>query len=134
MSLATIDKLAWVLVKKRAVLYVRTHGKELFYNPGGKREEGETDQEALIREIQEELDVDLLPESIGYLDTFSAQADGKPEGTLVEIKCYTADYEGEITPTNEIEEVAWFTSKDMHRTSLTGRLILTHLKNSGLVE
>ena len=49
-----IDKLVWVLIKDGKLLAVRSKGKELFYLPGGKREIGESDVDALAREIQEE--------------------------------------------------------------------------------
>ncbi|MGC9551516.1 NUDIX domain-containing protein, partial [Vibrio metoecus] len=46
--------LAWVLIQDGKLLAVRSKGKALFYFPGGKREAGESDEEALIREIKEE--------------------------------------------------------------------------------
>jgi len=129
----TIDKLAWVLIVDRKVLYVRSKGKELFYNPGGKREEGESDAQALIREIKEELNVYINLESIQYWNTFRAQAHGKSQGTFVEIKCYQGTYNGQLTPSTEIEELAWFTIADRDRTSITGQLILDALKNANLI-
>lgn len=128
-----IDKLAWVLIKGGKTLYVRSKGKDLFFNPGGKRNGNETDEQALIREIKEELSVDLIPETIKYIETFSAQAAGKPEGVLVEIKCYAADYHGTLAPASEIEELAWFTSADMNRTSVTGQLILKYLRENNSI-
>jgi 8-oxo-dGTP diphosphatase len=130
----TIDKLALVLVRNRKVLYARTKGKELFFNPGGKREAGETDEQALTREIGEELGVELVAGTFQYLETFSAQAAGHPEGVMVASKCYLAEHVGEPSPNGEIEELAWFTSADMHRTSVTGQLILAWLKEQGYID
>ncbi len=132
--MSPIDKLAWVLQQDRKVLYVRSKGKELFFNPGGKREGEETNEQALIREIKEELNVDLVQNTIKYMETFTAQAAGKPEGVVVEIKCYTAEHAGTLAPTSEIEELAWFTSDDMNRTSATGQLILKYLKDNNLID
>ncbi len=129
-----IDKLAWIPIKQRKVLYVRSKGKELFFNAGGKRQGNETDQEALTREIQEELGVALKPDTIVYQNTFTAQAQGKPEGTLVEIKCYSAECVGNIMPMSEIEEIAWFTSADHNRTTITGKLILDWLHKQNLID
>jgi len=84
--------------------------------------------------IKEEVSVDLLPETITYLETFTAQAHGKPLGTLVQIKCYTADFVGDLRPNSEIEELAWLTSNDVARTSPTGRLTLVWLKQKNLIE
>lgn len=130
----TIDKLAWAYMKDRKVLFVRSRGKDAFYNPGGKREPGETDAQSLVREIKEELSVDLIPETIKYLETFKAQAHGKPEGVMVEIKYYEADFKGELQPGAEIEEIAWLTSKDMDKTSATGQLSLAWLKKQELID
>lgn len=130
----TIDKLAWVYIQDRKALFVRSKGKDAFYNPGGKREPGETDERALIREIKEELNVDLAPASIKYLETFTAQAHGKPEGVIVEIKYYAADFAGELTPSAEIEEIGWLTSEDMNKTSATGKLSLEWLKRQDLID
>lgn len=129
-----IDKLAWILIRERKVLYVRSKGKELFYSPGGKREGSETNEETLIREIKEELNVDILPSTIEYLETFTAQAAGKPDGVMVESKCYKADYQGTLAPASEIEELVWFTSDDMERTSIMGQLILKYLKENNLID
>ncbi len=57
MSSTFIDKLALITLKDDKVALVRSHNKTLFYMPGGKREAGETDEQALCREIDEELTV-----------------------------------------------------------------------------
>src|SRR4051812_42213179 len=99
-----IDKLAWLHVRDRRILAARSRGKDAYYLPGGKREPGESDEEALIREIREELAVDLVPETLALAGTFKAQADGKPEGTIVRMTCYRAEFQGEIRASAEVEE------------------------------
>lgn len=74
-----IDKLARIHIKDKKILVTRSKGKELFYIPGGKRENNENDEQALTREIQEELGVQLHRDSINFFETFEAQADGKAE-------------------------------------------------------
>jgi 8-oxo-dGTP diphosphatase len=61
--MTTIDKVAWIRLEDGKVLSTRSRGKEAYYIPGGKREPGETDVQALVREIREELDVAITPES-----------------------------------------------------------------------
>lgn len=102
--------------------------------PGGKREKGETDEEALVREIMEELSVDLLRETIKPYGVFEAQAFGKPEGTMVRITCYTADYVGKFAADNEIKEIGWINYEDKADSTDTGRLILEDLKNKNLID
>jgi 8-oxo-dGTP diphosphatase len=100
-----IDKLALVLVRDRKQLVARTAGKTAFFTPGGKREAGESDVQALVRECKEELTVDLAAETIKPYGVFQAQAFGKPEGTMVRMTCYTADFAGTLTANEEIEEL-----------------------------
>lgn len=40
-----IDKLAYIYIKDRKVLSTLSKGKDVWYIPGGKREEGESDQD-----------------------------------------------------------------------------------------
>jgi len=129
-----IDKIAWILIKDRKVLFARTKDRELFYTIGGKRKENETDLESLQREVKEEVCVNLIPETIKYLHTFKDQAHGKSEGVMVEIKCYTGDFIGTLSPSNEIEEISWFTTEDMHKNTLTGKAILNWLNEKNLID
>ncbi|MDO8470770.1 MAG: NUDIX domain-containing protein [bacterium] len=131
-----IDKLAWLHVKDRKVLVTRSKGKDAWYIPGGKREQGETDEQALLREIKEELSVDLLPQSLQYVETFKAQAHGKPKGTFVQMTCYTGEYEeGTLTPSSEIEEMNWFVSDtDPGILSPVDRIIFAWLKERNLID
>lgn len=129
-----IDKLSWVYIKDKEVLFVRSKSKDASYHPGGKREPGETDEQTLIREVKEELAVDLVPTSIKYLQTFKAQAHGKAEGVMVEVKYYAADFTGNLQPSAEIEEIGWLTSKDTNKTTATGQLSLTWLKQQDLID
>jgi ADP-ribose pyrophosphatase YjhB (NUDIX family) len=129
-----IDKLAWIHLYEKQLLGARSRGRDVYYLPGGKREPGESDHAALIREIREELAVDLIPESIEYVGSFTAQADNKPEGTLVRMTCYSAGFQGGIAASAEIEEVIWMSYKDWERCSPVVRIILDWLKEKGRIE
>ena len=129
-----IDKLAWVHIEDRKLLVVRARGKDMFYTVGGKRRAGETDKEALIREVKEEVGVSLLPTTISYVNTFEAQAHGKPEGTIVRLTCYMAHFLGEPTPMSEIEELGWFTTEDKKRATIPMQKLLTHLEEKNLID
>ncbi len=128
-----IDKLAWLHIQNNQVLMARSKGKEKFYLPGGKREQGEDDNTALIREIKEELCVDLLPDTIQYAGTFWAQADGKPEGHNVKLTCYTADFQGECKADQEIEEIHWIGYQEREKCSLAAQIVLDFLKEKQLL-
>src|SRR3989338_5859381 len=124
-----IDKLALIFIRNKKLLATMSKGKDVYYLPGGKRNGNETDEEALVREIKEEMSVDLIPESIQYFNTYEAQAHGKPEGTTVRITCYIAEFNGILTPANEIERIVWVDSSDAEKATVTGKIILEDLKS-----
>jgi len=126
-----IDKVAFLCIQNKKLLAVISKGKDTFYMPGGKREKNETDEQTLVREIKEELSVDIIPETIKYYNTFKAQAHGRP-GTI-KMACYTAEFSGRIAPANEIERTGWITSEE---TSVgpVAKLLLADLKMKGLIE
>lgn len=129
-----IDKLAWIYIKDRKILSTKSKGKDTYYIPGGKREEGESDKEALAREVKEELDIDIDPQTMVSVGVFEAQAHGKPEGTILRMTCYSSGFSGEIRPASEIEEVVWFTSKDEDKSSLVDKIILKELHEKELID
>jgi 8-oxo-dGTP pyrophosphatase MutT (NUDIX family) len=129
-----IDKIAWIHIADRKILITRSKGKDTYYIPGGKREIGETDAQTLVREVQEELSVGVVPDSIEYMGTFEAQAHGKAEGVTVRMTCYTGQYEGQLAPSNEIDEMAWFIYADRPRTAPVDHLIFDWLKERNLID
>ena len=129
-----IDKLAFIEIQNRKILETCSFGKDKWYVPGGKREGDETDQHALIREMKEELLVDIIPESIQYFGTYEAQAHGKPEGTMVRITCYTGKYDGELKPSAEVEKMGWFDYSKRSDVSLVDQLLFDDLKVQNLID
>ncbi|MGZ3583515.1 MAG: NUDIX hydrolase [Ktedonobacterales bacterium] len=130
---ATIDKLAWIHIENKRILCTRSKGKDTYYIPGGKREPGETDQAALLREIHEELDITLHPETLAFFGQFEAQAHGRPDGTIVQMCCYTAAFSGTIRAASEIDEVIWFQYADRDKCSQVDHLIFDALKEQNLI-
>lgn len=128
-----IDKIAWIHIKDKLLLCARSKNKELFYIPGGKRELGETDEQTLKREIKEELNIELVSNSIRFANKFTTFADGKAKDVKVMLSCYFADYAGKISPDFEIEEVKWFSSSEMDKCSLASRLVLEWLKSKNMI-
>jgi 8-oxo-dGTP diphosphatase len=128
-----IDKLAWLNIENRKVLCARSIGKSTFYIPGGKRDLGESDVEALVREIKEELTVDLDTTTLSYYTTLEAQADGKPEGMMVKISCYRGKYTGTLAPDSEIEELSWLDFSDICKCSLVVKKLFEELYALNLI-
>jgi 8-oxo-dGTP diphosphatase len=129
-----IDKLAYIYIKDGKLLITLSHGKDTWYIPGGKRETGESDQQALAREVKEELDVDIVAATIKHYGTFEAQAHGKPEGTVVRMTCYTANFTGELKATTEIEKIDFFDYAQKGLSSPVDHLIFDDLHDKGFLQ
>ncbi len=134
MTATPIDKLAWVYVRNKTILSTKSKKNDTYYIPGGKREKGEADIEALTREIKEELSVDLVPETIRYMGQFEAQAHGKAEGVIVRMTCYTAGFRGELKPDSEIEEASWLRYQDRDKSSPVDQIIFEWLHQQGMID
>jgi 8-oxo-dGTP pyrophosphatase MutT (NUDIX family) len=128
-----IDKIALIKIKDGKILSSKSKGKSKYYLPGGKREYKETDQQTLIREIGEELSVKIINESIKYIGTFKAVADGATDGTVVKMTCYEANYIGNLKANNEIEEIKWLNYKDINIVSEVDKLIFKYLHSKKLL-
>ncbi len=128
-----IDKIALIYIKDKKILSTLSKGKDTYYLPGGKREESESDEETLIRECKEELTIDINKNTIKYYGTFEAQAHGKAEGILVKMTCYTAEIDGKIQASSEIEEIKWLNYKDIDKISPVDKLIFNDLYKKGLI-
>lgn len=129
-----IDKLAYIHVVDNKILVTLSKGKDTWYIPGGKREEGESDEEALSREVFEELSVPLKQDTIEFYGVFEAPAHGKPAGTMVRMTCYTAEFEGELVPAAEIAELDYFEYAQKAKTSEVDHLIFDDLYQKGWIE
>lgn len=135
MAASYIDKLALILVRERKQLVARSRGKAAFFTPGGKREGAESDEDALVRECREELTIDIMRDTIKPYGVFEAQAHGKPEGTMVRMTCFTADFAGELQASEEVEELKWIASDfPENQLSVTGLMILKDLKSKDLID
>jgi 8-oxo-dGTP pyrophosphatase MutT (NUDIX family) len=126
-----IDTVAWVHLRDGAVLGTRTRGKDLFYIPGGKRHEGESDERTLLREVEEELTVAIVPGTVAHLGTYEAPVDADTPGVVVRMACYTGDYRGTLAASSEIEEIRWLTYADRGLVPLVDQLVFDDLRAEG---
>lgn len=129
-----IEKVAWLRIENRRVLFLRSKGRDRFYFPGGKREKGESDMETLTRELKEELGIDFKPDTAVYFETLKAYADAQTDPAIVESVFYMGDAGGVLTPCGEIAEIAWLSSKDSDKLTLLGTAVVQRLKEKDLVD
>lgn len=75
----------------------------------------------------------LDPETVAHAGTYEAAAPGLPDGTVVRMACYTADYRGDLGPSSEIEEIAWFSYADRDLVPPVDQLLFDDLKAGGVL-
>jgi 8-oxo-dGTP pyrophosphatase MutT (NUDIX family) len=127
-------KSAWVHIENRHILVGRSKGNAVFFIPGGGPEENETPEQALVRELKEELSIDIKQETIQHLGTFEAPSFEFPDTISVRMDCFTATYSGELIPSSEVVEIAWFKYKDKDRTSAVDKEVIEYLKQMNLID
>lgn len=94
------------------VLCVRKRTSPRFQLPGGKPEGDETKVRTAIRETREEVGIDVDPEQLSYLGTFSAQASNEPGHTVTSTVFLHAGVPTAPAPAAEIAEAAWIDPTD----------------------
>jgi 8-oxo-dGTP pyrophosphatase MutT (NUDIX family) len=99
-----IRVVALAVVSDDRLLVVRKRSGGAWILPGGKPEAGESETEALRREISEELS--CHPVGLEPLGRFIDEAAHQP-GVRVQINVYTGRLKGSPKPTNEIEQFRW---------------------------
>ncbi len=92
-------------------LLVRKRHTAVFMQPGGKREPGEDDLTALRRELDEELGLAVVVDSVRSLGSFRARA-ANERGREVVAAVYQVAVEGIAAPRAEIAELLWFDPKN----------------------
>jgi 8-oxo-dGTP diphosphatase len=115
----------------RLLLIRRGHepGKGLWSLPGGRIEDGETDEQALVREIAEETGLTVTPgRLIG-----SVRRPGAAPGTEYDIRDYAADVTGgALTPGDDADDARWAAPAELDALTMTDGL-LGALRSWGVV-
>ncbi len=108
-----MHKSAGIIIKNGALLVLRSKGKDTFYAPGGKLDSSETSEQALCRELHEEVGIKVTEENLVLFGRFEAPAHDKDGITLVMDVFFVSDYSGEVVASNEIEECQWIDSSNV---------------------
>ena len=132
-----IFKASGIIIQDRKLLVEKSFGKEFFIHLGGKVEPGETAEQALVRELKEEITIDVSEDDLGLFDQNSAPAANSPEVNVHMEVFLVKRWSGVITPDNEVEELRWISSdipKDMKIGSIMEHETIPKLKAAGLID
>lgn len=93
---------------QNTLLVVRKKGTQAWMLPGGKLDAGETAEAALIRELNEELQVCVAADQLTALGQFQAAAANEAD-TRVDARVFTVDvrHANKLQIAAEIEAVQW---------------------------
>lgn len=132
-----IHKSAGILLKERKLLVAKSFGKNIYISPGGKCELWESSEQTLVRELQEEFQIDVEEANLEYFNTYEAPAAGE-EDTIVSMRVYFVHkWSGELNPNNEIEDMLWITShipQDIQVWSIFAHEILPKLHEMNVID
>jgi 8-oxo-dGTP diphosphatase len=127
-------RIAAIIIENGKLLMEKGKGYNELWTPGGKQEEGESDEECLRRELEEELKVNIIEmkffkeyEGVSYYN----------KDKKIKQRIYIVSINGDIKPSMEIENVVWLTKDDLknHTFSLiptTEKEIIPDLIKKGL--
>lgn len=128
-----IKKVALAVFKEKKMLQVRSENHPLvFFTLGGKLEAGESEMEALKREVMEEISCEIEESSVKFLYEFEDVAHG---GGMVAIRVFEGKLIGTPKASSEIAEIGWFDSNSDKKniSVIAQRTIFPWLKEHGYI-
>ena len=93
------------------LLLVRKRGTTMFMQPGGKPEPGETREQTGVRELREELRLDVDPVHLTLLGTWEGPAANEAD-TMLHATVFLCPLVGDPVPAAEIEMIRWLDPGD----------------------
>ena len=105
----TKTRIAGMIIKDGKLLMLIGKGYSELWTPGGRIEEGESDEECLRRELLEELGAELVESK--FFKEYENVGFYHPEKKTIE-RVYVVKIKGEIKPDAEIEKIVWLTKED----------------------
>ena len=129
-----IHKIAAVVIEDDKFLLVRKKGKDIWTSLGGHPEESETETDALLREIHEEMGCDAeIGEKLGDFEALAAH----DENAIVRLSTYVATLKGKIVFEDpELEEYRFFSKDEMEQVKIPDSIknaVLPYCINNGLL-
>lgn len=132
-----IYKSAGIIIKGKKLLVEKDLDKEFFISPGGKLEEGETSEQALVRELDEEFKIKVSEKDLEHFGHFDAPASGQ-EHRIVHMDVFIVKkFRGKIQKGHKVEKLLWINSsvpKDIKIGSIFEHEVIPRLKKKSLID
>lgn len=94
-----------LIIRDNKLLLAREKGHKLYLLPGGGVEKGESLEEALCRELKEELGVNVTRNDISRFEEFSGPTQGRKFVRVMHV--FKVDLKEKPRPSGEVEELRW---------------------------
>jgi ADP-ribose pyrophosphatase YjhB (NUDIX family) len=104
----TRTRVGAIIIKDHKLLLVKTRRFEVFWTPGGRLEEKESEEECLAREIKEEIRAKMV--SARFFKEYIGKSPFFDQMTRDRI--YLVEIKGDVKPSQEIVEVIWLSRED----------------------
>ena len=103
------ERVQCLIIKDKKILFVKDKLAAHFYPPGGGVDDHENHEEAISRELMEELEIKCVKRSFfsSYNETNVVRNHPQVEHN------YFVEFEGEPKPASEIEEIKWVNWNDI---------------------
>lgn len=127
-------RVAWICIEKGRILCIRYKNEPIYHIPEGLSELSETDTISLSQHMERMLSVELKPESFLPVGIFEGKSRTPDESPLVQLRCYQAEYTGQLFPRQEITEIVWLHYKEKKLVAGADKLVFDYLQEKDLLK
>lgn len=113
-----IRKTAAVIIKDKKILLVNGNRQNFYWTPGGKIEVNESPEDTNVRELKEELNVNVTNQKYYFTYLSDKEEDNKTR----EVQVFFVEYEGELECGAEVDSIRWISRKDIEKENINLQL------------
>lgn len=101
-----------IILRDKKLLITKPKTKDFWIFVGGKPEKNETIEQALVREVREELNVNIIGQPVIYFKSPIEPAAGDENDKTVQIFAFMVEIDGEPKASSEIEKIHWLSRQE----------------------